>query len=799
MGMHQAQRMDLRQELRQALIQQQVLMMPGEGVEHFRTDEEKSQVSQYEVLKQLSKIIEQDGFIDKDHFGLELNRTIFGHSLETRLGDFGRDIEGVIGRYGASEEFSKEVIFLLGTQKEEATRKNIPGQIASAWNRVSSSPYLPNEDTTRNIPRLIKLLAESDADIASGLDIVSQAAGMSDQRDLVETSLNKVREYADSDARIIPFAHSVLSPVFRAVNERKDSLTKEEARAVYSQVVESLYMLDRELRVTGSVQRIRDAIKQHGLRGLLSRSNLPIPIQTSLDNITDDDNIKNRVSLLCNDSDFEQGREIKRRVYRGISSIEDLTDGSQILDHVSKNVGGSKQLSRVLGALSLVSHDPDFVYSFELTGEEPILRNLRLQLTDKSVRRLGFDDATLKRYIKRLESDDRFEGIGKIATTLAGYSHYRNDEQTNLLREIMQAELDGKFNEWRYSHDKAREQLKILDDRVDSWKKNSKVTRLVGELDALRAHTESARWTAAKLSETYREYYGEDLDEQTVKKIEEKISENEDKLRSEDTPKSRKEIGYQTSLLREQLSYAELIGGLRGLTFDNYQEVLATAERISKKKSKNPLYHSASWIRDVLDQPVYRDARRISVIETDDLENLLRMGETPIPHCQDWRSDSTLNGSLLSFVADSNKKLYHIANGNDKPVGMSLVRLVDWDNTPTLLVENIYANEWSDDYGIALLGSLADKAAAINKETGKEVRIAVPYHSGHDAHDTNIQVKNALERFSAQYKVYIHEGKIDVIPAPSKNKFEYWDCGPGKVASGSSVSINVKYLRFGEE
>ncbi len=130
---------------------------------------------------------------------------------------------------------------------------------------------------------------------------------------------------------------------------------------------------------------------------------------------------------------------------------------------------------------------------------------------------------------------------------------------------------------------------------------------------------------------------------------------------------------------------------------------------------------------------------------------------------------------------------------------MGGVRLVDWDNTPTLLVENIYANEWRDDYGVVLLGSLADKAAAINEETGKEVRIAVPYHSGYDAHDTNIQVKNALERFSSQYKVYIHEDKINVTPAQSKNKFEYWDCGPGKVTSGSSVSFDVKYLRFGEE
>jgi hypothetical protein len=128
-----------------------------------------------------------------------------------------------------------------------------------------------------------------------------------------------------------------------------------------------------------------------------------------------------------------------------------------------------------------------------------------------------------------------------------------------------------------------------------------------------------------------------------------------------------------------------------------------------------------------------------------------------------------------------------------------MVKLVDWDRTPTLLVENTYANEWCNDYGVALLGSLADKALSMYEETGKEVRIAAPVYSGHEGHDTNIQVLPAMERFSEKYRVELDRGHMQLNPARSKNTSEYWDCGPGKVPSGERVSFDVAYITFGGE
>ncbi len=793
MGMHQ--RAEQRMEMRQELVQQVVMLAPGDGVAGFRTDEEKQQVSQYEILKQLSNILTNGEYLDNDHFGLEINRAIFGHPLEARLGNFGRDIENIVRFYEGNEDFAKKTILFLGTQKEERDRKNIPGQIASAWHKLSSSDYLAGEKTDRKIPNLIGHLHEKNADTASGLDLISQAVHIN-QNELIVTSLNKIEEYANQDTRVIPFAHTVLSNVFLAIKQRNEQLTEKEAKAVYSRIVDSLFMLDRDLRIKDSVDNISDAIKKYGIANLLSQTKIPLPLQISLEKIIENEDTKRKIIEICSDHDFVQGRELQRKIYRGLASLEDLNNQEKIIEHISQNVNESRGLGRILGAVSLVAHEPEFIYPFDLQGEDAVLRNLKLQLTDKSIKRLGLNDTILEKYLEKLEADERFEGIGKIVTKLAGYNHYQNPQQIGLLKEIITAELEGKFLDWKYSHDKSKTQLAVLEDKIESWKKNSKVTRLVGELNALKTHVESIKNVAPKLDETYREQY---LDDMTANTLKEKLNENEELLRSENLSKNeRKELGYKTSLIREQLQYRELIEGIQELTLDNYQQTLDLSEKIARKRSKNPLYHNAVWIRETLDQPVYRDARRISIIETDDLEDLLRMGERPVPHCQDWRNDWTLNESLLSFVADSNKKLYHIANGNDKPFGMSLIRLVEWED-PTLLIENIYSSEWSTDHGIALVGSLADKAAAISESTGKPVRLAAPHRSGHQAHDTNIQVKEAFERFSEQYKVYINEGTIDMNLPESKNTYEYVDCGPGKIKSGSDISIDVSYITFGEE
>lgn len=781
MGLHQ------RLEQRQVLMQMQMHILPGDLIDPFRTDEEQVQISQYEVIKNLLATIEGGEFIDEDHFDLEINRAIFGKTFEARLGNFGRNISDIVKAYGANEDTARKIISLLGMQKETEEKKDIPGQIAAGWKNISSSSYFNQEAKDKNILLLMEEISKRDINIASSMDIMANAALAKNQIDLVNASINKIREYAERDARIIPFAQNILLPIFRAIGKRKENLNYDESKAVYENLVESLYMLDRELNVPGTIEKISDSLNKKGIKTIME-SRLPVPIQISLESMLLEEPYHEKAIELCDDYAFKQGRELKRKVYKGLAVLEELENPKEIFKHVLDNVSDSNGLARILSAISLVHNDPEFRYPSELNTEESILKNLKLQLVDKSIKRIGLNDQNLERYLEKIESDEKFSRIGNIITTLAGYGHYQN-KQISLLREIIEAELDGKFNEWRYSHDLAGRQLAVLNGNIDSWKENRKNTRIVGEIEALNAHINSVKNVLPKILELYSEYYGRDFNKDEHLILGHKIKKNEDELRNGHSKSESKELGYQTSLIREQLNYVTLLHGLEELDKDNYESTLQLAEKISKKKSKNPLYESARWIRETLDQPVYRDARKIIIYETDDLETLLRFGEKPVPHCQNWKVNSALNRSLLSFVADANKKLYHISDSNGKLISMSMARLVDWNKIPTILIENVYEVEWSDDYGVALFGSLADKALSIYGETDKEIRVAT----------NNSRLLGAMKKFSKKYNVEIMKDAIRTKPSPSKNPIEYWDCGPGLVNSESEVSLNVDFISFGRD
>ncbi len=796
MGMHLGQVLEQRQEL--ALRQ---VLLPEDMTEPFRTNAEDLQISQYDLLKTLEEIVSKGEFIDPEHFSLEINREVFGHPLEIGLSNFGGDLIQVLRTYSSDEEFVRKVLQTVGqTRQVEAGReqeKDLPGKIARAWNYVLSSKYFKKEPKQKKIIDLIENLRQNNASISDGLDVLSRACKLNGQENLVAVSLNKIGEYGRTDARIIPFAQRTLPSVLRVLGAER--LSEQESSSLYTEIIEQLYMLDRELRVTNGVENIASAISDRGFRNLTG-TKLTIPVLASICTLSPSQETSTRLTGLADSRDYQEGRELQRKVYTGISALQELDNGKEVLEHSAAISHDARSLARLLSAVTLVHRNPEFSYPFELKSEEEVLRNLRLQLVDRSLKRIGLSDENLDKYLEKVEKNEKFRRVGEILTTLSGYTHYQNPQQIELIKEILESELTDGFLEWRYSHELAEEQLAVLQGKTKEWKKNRSVTRLVGELDALKSHINAVKDLAPKLEESYREHYQIDVDENTLNDLETRISRNEETLRQGLSKGETKNLGYETSLLREQLAYIKLLNGLRSLTTDNYSKLFTLAETIIKKKSKNPLYDSALWMRDTLDQPVYRDARKIVVAEIDDLETMLRMGEIPVPHCQNWKNNSTLNGSLLSFPADANKKLYHFLNGDNRPYGMSLVRLINDRDMPMILVENIYANEWSEDYGVALIGSLADKALAMYEEVGKSVAVACPLKSGYAAHgEKNIQVLRALERFGQKYKVEIQEREVHLKPARSKNTEEYWDCGPGVVDSGSEVSLELNYVVFGEE
>ncbi len=785
-------------------LQLQLTLAQPTDPDAFRPEGEIEHISQHEILEQLIEKIDNKEFCDNIYFGLEINRTIFGHSLETRLGYFGKDIQQLMEFYDSNEESTKNLLHILGSRKkaqipqnveddeinerQEIIQKQTPGVVAHAWNNINKSYYFKKEKTNKQIFNFLAYLNQTEADIAVGIENLSKVTELKNQRHLVKKTFDKIKSYAQTDTRLITFSKSILCPIVKALKQNKEKLTTNESELLYKNIIEYLFMLDQELRIGDTVEKIADSIKENGIKKLLNQK-IPIPLQTYLENIQPNKKTQDKIVNLFNEKEFKQGRELQRKIYKGFSALEELDKGKQILEHIVENTPTSKILSSILLRLYLVHHEPDFEYNFQLENHKKIIRNLKFQLVDKSIKRLNLDDDTLEKYLQRLETDDRFQRISGIITKLASYKHYQNSQQLELLKEITEQELDNNFNKWRYSHDKAQEQLKVLGKDIDEWKNNTQVTRIVGKIEkALNTHVESVKNMLPTIFTIYRDHYGNEFDEPDEDDLKQQISDNEQELKTGNlSKKHKKQIGYKTFLLRERLTYLEFINSLNHLDINNYTDILNKAQEILKKKSKNPVYQNIQCVKETLDQPEYRNSRKIIVRETDDLETMLRFGEIPVSHCQNWKSESSYNTSLLSFVADANKKLYHIINGEDKAISMTIVRLIDWYDNPTILAENVYAREWSEDYGIALFSSLAEKAYSIYEETGKQVRIAT----------NDSRLEKAMEQFAEKYEIEVFKDTIKTIPPESKNTKEYYDFSHR--TDKKYITANVKYICFGEQ
>ncbi len=788
LGMHQEQRLEQRLELRQMLA-------PAElGVAPFRTSGEELQISEYDILKKLLGVIERGEFFDPIHFGLETNRAIFTNPLQARLGKLAGNLTALMKLYEGDEVLTRRILTALGTQKEP-DKKDTPGRIADAWATVTQHSVFSEEQKQKDILGFIEHLGNQEADIASGIAVVAQASKVDKQPALVRASLEQVTHYAEQDKRLVPFAQRILAPVFRSL-QGASPLTRKEAKELYESVVDNLFMLDRTLNIPGGIEKIAEAIRTYGPQRVLE-SILPLPLQVMADSVITEEATRNAFMKLPGMETLANEREVQRRVYTGLALIETVPEQERILAHIVEHAKDVKGFGRITAALEQVYKDRDFAYPFQVTEEQEIVRHLRAHLVDKSIRRLKFDSDTLETYIERIEKDERFGKISNIITTLAGYSYHQDKQRIDLLREIATAELAGKFQEWKYSHDLADIQLQpiggIKDEQaVAAWKERSRVTRIVGELNSLDAHIQAVKKTTEKLQETYKGYYNQDCTVESLAELERSIVTNETQLKEEGLSKAaRRELGYKTSKLREQVDYAKLVLVAKDLDQEKYAEFLEHAETLARKRTNHPLYDSAVWMRETLDQPVYRNARKIKMYSTDDLEELLRFGETPVPHCQNWkhhRGDG-FNDSLLSFVADSNKEMYVITNGDGKPIATPMTRLVEYHDNPAIVIENFDATEWSDDYGIALLGSVAEKAAALCKATGKPVSVG--------SNDQNLMA--AFEYFGKKYGVEVFEGELDILAAPSKCPTEYFNCGPGHVNSGAHVRFGFTYVTIGQE
>jgi hypothetical protein len=171
------------------------------------------------------------------------------------------------------------------------------------------------------------------------------------------------------------------------------------------------------------------------------------------------------------------------------------------------------------------------------------------------------------------------------------------------------------------------------------------------------------------------------------------------------------------------------------------------------------------------------DVKSVTAFESDDALTLLRVGVEPQETCQSWRSGG-FNECLLAYVADSNKKVINVADGNGKIVARSIVKLTnqrdqnDFESKTerkTLLVEKPYSLLLKSEVYRVFVRMLLMKAQAL------EASITF----GRDFDEDTIQIF-AEEARQVGYKM--NKADLDVFIPRSLNKYEYSDILGGKIS-----------------
>jgi len=94
-----------------------------------------------------------------------------------------------------------------------------------------------------------------------------------------------------------------------------------------------------------------------------------------------------------------------------------------------------------------------------------------------------------------------------------------------------------------------------------------------------------------------------------------------------------------------------------------------------------------------------------------DFEVNIRIGELPVPTCQNYDSESRLNKGLLSYLADPNVKIIQIYNEEGSLIARSVLRLLaDKNNKPQLFLERIYTVNPHATIDKAIIGFAKQKA-----------------------------------------------------------------------------------------
>jgi len=535
------------------------------------------------------------------------------------------------------------------------------------------------------------------------------------------------------------------------------------------------------------------------------------------------------------DSNFE-----RRAFLDGLLLLNSKEDGKVVLETILNAYKGSKEDPRRMRRIfkSLAVLDSFDEYSFESPKSEDIdviKKDLSILETDlqsapdKDSRRIiknridslnvklqnitglkGIEDVLITKVIetacRELNLPEKYQakiaekidvllsnGVLEIVPALAGnYEQKGYDKVKDLLTVITSHIVEGDFKTWRYSHEMSDTQLAGLsDEQKIFWINNDEPVSQEIEMSADETEKRNDELkTAQSIINNAKQHILEfnpnfDFSKRRHDELNYQIKELTDMIKASTNDEEKKSYIKQKKSLQTE---ALLIGGI--IEFENANpesydksNIIARGQEIYNQINELEIPLAGTDIEQLKKIFTVGDIKKVTAYETDDPMVLLRVGTEPQETCQSWRGGG-YNECLLSYVADSNKKVLNVTDSNGNIIARSIIKLTKQkDNsdlelaseTKTLLVEKPYTLLSNPELYKVMFRLLLKKAEGLSA--------TITLGSGFNEDEQKI-----LEEEAAVFGYEIKNGTYDVYIPESLNQAEYSDMLGGKIENFNRYS-----------
>jgi hypothetical protein len=404
-------------------------------------------------------------------------------------------------------------------------------------------------------------------------------------------------------------------------------------------------------------------------------------------------------------------------------------------------------------------------------------------------------------------------GVFEIIPSLAGkYERGNEIEVKNLLRTITAHIIEGDFQSWRYSHERSKDQLDGLTaEQQGFWKANIEPITIDVELSEEEKGRREAGWKVVQqMIRDVKEHILKlrpdfDFSRKRVQILDAKVEDLTKQIKSATSEDEKQRLALEK---RKAQAEAALVNGfleIENATPQSFtrERMLTLARELHERSAKLNLPLTGLDIEQIEKNFTVGNIIRFTAYESDDPLTLLKVGVEPKETCQSWRNGA-YNECLLAYVADSNKKVLNVVDGERRVVARSIIKLTnqrdvnDLESTTqrkTLFVETLYLllpdSEVYRDFFYVLRSQVYRAFIRVLLTKAQGLDASITLGKGFD--------KAALTVFEEEARAFgyvMNQGLLDVFIPPSLNKYEYSDTFRGDNGADGKIGKFNRYQQL---